>query len=37
MLHRHGWRSERSLYQNVRDLCADGRAFERVTGRSAIG
>ena len=36
-IHRHGWRAERTPYQNIRDLCADGRAFERVTGRSAVG
>ncbi|MEL6613390.1 MAG: polysaccharide deacetylase family protein [Bacteroidota bacterium] len=37
LIHRHGWRDDRSLYQNLRDLCTDGRAFERLTGRSAVG
>lgn len=37
LIHRHGWRDDRSLYRNLRDLCTDGRAFERLTGRSAVG
>lgn len=37
VLHRHGWRFERSFEENLADLRVDGRLFERLTGRSAVG
>jgi peptidoglycan/xylan/chitin deacetylase (PgdA/CDA1 family) len=36
-LYRTGWRFDRSLKENIEDLCIDGRLFEYITGRSAIG
>lgn len=36
-LHRHAWRFERTFDENLADLSVDGRVFERLTGRSAVG
>lgn len=36
-LHRSGWRFNRSVDANLADFAVDGRLFERLTGRSAIG
>lgn len=36
-LHRTPWRFDRSLSHNWEDLEVDGRWFERLTGRSAVG
>lgn len=36
-LHRSGWRFNRSVDANLQDFAVDGRLFERLTGRSAIG
>ncbi|MEZ5844916.1 MAG: polysaccharide deacetylase family protein [Hyphomicrobiaceae bacterium] len=36
-IHRTRWLFEHDLSRNVEDLCIDGRLFERLTGRSAIG
>lgn len=36
-LHRSGWRFDRSVEGNLRDFATDGRVFERLTGRSALG
>jgi peptidoglycan/xylan/chitin deacetylase (PgdA/CDA1 family) len=36
-IHRHGWRFNRSLDENINDLRVDGQFFERLTGRSAVG
>lgn len=37
MIHRTRWLFEHDLTRNVDDICIDGRLFERLTGRSAIG
>ena len=37
VLHRHPWRFNRSFDDNLLDLEIDGRVFERLTGRSAVG
>ena len=37
MIHRTRWLFEYDLAHNLDDLCIDGRLFERLTGRSAIG
>ncbi len=36
-LHRSGWRFDRSVDGNLADFAVDGRVFERLTGRSALG
>ena len=36
-LHRHPWRFERSFEQNLEEIQIDGRLFEKITGRSAVG
>ena len=36
-LHRSGWRFDRSVEGNLADFATDGRVFERLTGRSALG
>jgi peptidoglycan/xylan/chitin deacetylase (PgdA/CDA1 family) len=36
-IHRHPWRFERSFSENLDDIKVDGRVFEMVTGRSAVG
>ena len=36
-IHRTGWLLDRPIDHNLDDLRIDGRLFERVTGRSAIG
>lgn len=36
-LHRHAWRFDRSFAENLTDLSVDGRVFEMLTGRSAVG
>jgi glycosyltransferase involved in cell wall biosynthesis/peptidoglycan/xylan/chitin deacetylase (PgdA/CDA1 family) len=36
-LYRHPWRFDRSFEVNWQDLHVDGRRFERITGRSAVG
>ena len=36
-LHRSGWRFDRSVDANLADFTVDGRLFEKLTGRSAIG
>lgn len=36
-LHRSGWRFTRSVDANLADFAVDGRVFERLTGRSAVG
>lgn len=36
-LHRSGWRFTRSVEANLADFAVDGRVFERLTGRSAVG
>jgi peptidoglycan/xylan/chitin deacetylase (PgdA/CDA1 family) len=37
LLHRTQWNFETSLEHNLQNLRIDGRLFERVTGRSAVG
>lgn len=37
LLHRTMWDFEQSLEHNLQNLRIDGRLFERVTGRSAVG
>ena len=37
LLHRTLWDLERSLDHNLQNLRIDGRLFERLTGRSAVG
>jgi hypothetical protein len=36
-IQRSPWRLDRSFEHNLMDLRIDGRLFERVTGRSAVG
>lgn len=36
-IHRTGWNLDRPLDYNLQTLRIDGRAFERITGRSAVG
>jgi peptidoglycan/xylan/chitin deacetylase (PgdA/CDA1 family) len=36
-LHRSQWHLDRSVEENWQDIEVDGRAFERATGRSAVG
>lgn len=36
-IQRSGWRLNAPLQVNLENLCADGRLFERITGRSALG
>lgn len=37
LIHRSGWRLGDPVSRNLADLAVDGRCFERLTGRSAIG
>lgn len=36
-LHRSPWVAHRPTVQMIEDLCIDGRLFEKLTGRSAVG